>query len=355
VGEGPPHKIYWLSNKQQQQWWWLMNGKTTTWLNDPAVLFRNRWWQKMVPRQDLSRAERANALARASIVAALLTTIVFGSPKAALLGVLGLLVSAAMLTKQPKTRAAPGASSVRRRRRKSAEKRQRRSEATEQPPEPVAMPVQFHDGTQGRSSAKGAVRPLDPIMGGSLSALGAAVGEVEFGQLPGPFPRPVTAGLLPPKFCPPSARPTIQLMSPQGLPDDTVNMFKTNSFTPRRMAPFAASPHLMQSPACRPATPDNPLGNPSIISNRVARPFRECEDADHRSEDQRFLNQLYRSTGASTADYAFLSFPVKNFVEETDSFRKWVYRDPQTHCRDRYSNPESSVDCFFDSIGGLGY
>ena len=156
-------------------------------------------------------------------------------------------------------------------------------------------------------------------------------------------------------YCPPSARPTQRVYDTQGLPDDSLGIFETRTFTPRQVAPFADSNHLIQSPTCVAASPDNPLGNPRVDTNRVARPFKECIDADIRSEDQRFLNQVYRTSASTTADYAFEPFPVKDFVEETDSFRKWVFKDTMTHCRDKYSNPESAgVDCYFDSVGPLG-
>jgi hypothetical protein len=111
------------------------------------------------------------------------------------------------------------------------------------------------------------------------------------------------------------------------------------SYQPHQVAPAGAP--LQTNNTCFPPSPENPLGNPEVAQNRVARPHL-CPVADPRSTSTQFIDQLYESPSQVGAGYQFMPFPVQDVVEARDNFQDWVYKDTQTHYKDKYSRPEDA-------------
>lgn len=89
--------------------------------------------------------------------------------------------------------------------------------------------------------------------------------------------------------------------------------------------------------------------------NGVARP-RLCPPVDPRSQSQKFLTSLYESPGQQAAGYQFFQNPQQDMIAAQDAFLKWVYKDTQTHFKDKYSEPErAGLYNITDLSGPLGY
>lgn len=111
-------------------------------------------------------------------------------------------------------------------------------------------------------------------------------------------------------------------------------------YTPRNLA--AAGPPLTPPAVagCFPPSPENPLGNVPLASNRVARP-QLCPPQDPRDDSTKFIDGLYESTASQAAGYNFFQFPVQDLVDGREQFQQWVLKDGQTHFKDKYSGREN--------------
>lgn len=139
------------------------------------------------------------------------------------------------------------------------------------------------------------------------------------------------------------------------VPSGTVgNNFETDYFTPRHLAP-AGSPLASNPEACFAPNHENPLGNVPLGLNGVARP-RLCPPVDPRSQSQKFLTALYESPAQQAAGYQFFQNPQQDMIQAQDDFLKWVYKDTQTHFKDKYSEPErAGLYNITDLNGPLGF
>lgn len=138
-------------------------------------------------------------------------------------------------------------------------------------------------------------------------------------------------------------------LSGQNFP--TIN----GGYQPHHLA--QAGTPLSVSTQCFPPNKENPLGNPTIEENRVARPHL-CPVADPRSDSTQFIDQLYESPASIAAGYNFMPFPVQDVVQAREDFQNHVIKAGLTHYKDKYTNPESAGAYNItnaDLVGPLGF
>lgn len=130
--------------------------------------------------------------------------------------------------------------------------------------------------------------------------------------------------------------------------------FPTQTYQPHHFA--EAGEPLRTSEQCFTPNADNPLGNPEVFQNRVARPPL-CTANDPRSGSTQFVDSLYESTAQQGAAYNFFPFPVQDVVQTRDNYQDFVIKSGLTHYKDKYSNPEDAGRYNFTDFTGepLGY
>lgn len=414
----------------------------TTWVNDPAVLWREGNWKRVVPRATQTRPELVNAIARLSIVASIVAALALRSFVPLGIGLLGLVASSKMAEKvnpmSPPEQSTPAANVQPRRKRKSKRKKKKAPPAPEYP-QFKQGPASWNDMFTGTSDATGAYVSLanqhqqqpsisqtapslpdsqaegqhtenlvpasdimsfragnvlmrspfphpasdvsaccaTPTSGGASTWALSAPYQTGFPTSQGPQPtavpptpgvRPFAAEAASAAVGPQAFQPVPQVAfgafaSDGGATSEMVtpshplatqgDNFTTNAYQPRNHAPAGEA---LQGPpgVCFPPDRENPLGNPGVAQNRVARPPL-CPAEDPRSDSQQFLNQLYEAPSQVASGYQFFPFPVQDVVEARDNFQKFVYEDGQTHFKDKYSGENVGVYNITDQVGPLGF
>jgi hypothetical protein len=192
---------------------------------------------------------------------------------------------------------------------------------TAQPPQASQFVMPFAAQAANRSIGPGAFQPTEPTTFGAFASDGGDT----------------STPMIPP------------------VPSGTVGSnFLTDYFTPRQMAP-AGQPLPVNNDMCFAPNHENPLGNVPLGMNGVARPHL-CPPVDPRTQSQKFLTALYESPAQTAAGYQFFHNPQQDPIAAQDAFLKWVYKDTQTHFKDKYSEPErAGLYNITDLNGPLGF
>jgi hypothetical protein len=122
--------------------------------------------------------------------------------------------------------------------------------------------------------------------------------------------------------------------------------FQTAEYVPRHLAEAPAQMGQLgylpaPSQQCFLPNQENPLGNPPIEANYVARP-KLCPPQNPYDDSTKFVDQLYLDTGAQEAGYQFFPRFHQDIVQDRDNFQKWVLEAGQTHFKDRYTYGEAA-------------
>lgn len=382
------------------------------WTDNPRVLLEN--WTSVVPNKKQSRNAMGNSLARLTLVVTILLSLAFGSLLPIGVGLLGLYLSRNIITAKPSTKTPVKVAAHVRKRKSASPKQAQPSTPRAHIPSWSDMFGTSMDGNTsgamgayvgmantGGDSTISYFPPESPVVSeGTTSRNLVPLGDVEAYQggapvLRTPFPRaqseetttagpwqasaPYQAG-YPTEFgpapAPLSGAPVDAYQPAEGpvafgmfqsdggytstplhpaVPHSTAGQnFPTETYRPRHFAP--AGEPLPTSNHCQAPNTDNPLGNPEVYQNRVARPPL-CTVEDPRSNSTQFVDSLFESTAQTGASYNFFPFPVQDVVEARDNYQDFVIKSGLTHYKDKYSNPEDAGRYnFTDFEGGeLGF
>lgn len=379
--------------------------ETDTWLNDLSILWKDGNWMKVVPHQDMTDAEKANSIARLSLLVGIVG-VPFKSYLLVGLSLLGIIMSAQIAKRVSRNNSnstnkklldakgsAKGAQASRTQGRSGGSGG---STGINSKPSTFAPPSTFNmkaAGQQNPGFMEGQISPTEyqnrSMYVRAEDYMSAAGWPTELGPAPTPFVSPAGSRTRPyaeqeanyayprGQFQTMQNEPTNNGQVSYGafasdggntstpitppIPTGTIgsNFASFNdTYRPKQLAPFSPlNPNVNPNndATCFPAPAENPLGNPTIDENRVARP-KLCTTIDPRDDSNKFLSGLYESTSTQAAGYSFFPFPVQDIVDGRDKFQEFVISGPMTHYKDKYSNPENAgIYNITDLAGPLGY